>query len=127
MKNKLTAFVCGSILTLGMALPSLADCKGMCGDMKSYFGSTTAFVVDVPEGVLLDSLWRSPVKVSRSLADKFGDPNGLSQRLAGAAIGIPVGIVWGVPHGAICGGRQALSAGWDEPFSTSSYIVADEK
>lgn len=124
MKNKFAVAIASSLLCLGTALPSFAD--GVKGDVASFLGSTTALIVDVPEGILVHSLWRCPMGTSHYLAEKFGDQKGLGQNLAGYALGIPTGIVWGVPMGAIHGGRRALSVGWDKPFSTDSYLVKDE-
>jgi len=102
-------------------LPSTAN------DLVSVGGTSTALVVDVPEGMVVDSLYRSPMHMTRSLAEAFGDEKGFEQTVVGALIGIPVGVVWGIPHGAIQGGRHAYSVGWEKPFSTESYIVSEEK
>jgi hypothetical protein len=122
MKNKLLVSLAAVAIAIGgNALPSFAN------DASSFVGSMTSLVVDIPEGMLMDSLWWSPKKVWHSLADNFGDEKGFQQNVAGALLGIPVGMVWGIPHGAIMGGRHALSVGWEKPFSTESYIVSEEK
>ena len=112
-------------ISLGTALPSRAD--SALGDIGSFFGAVTAAIVDIPEGIIVDSLYRMPLKTTRILADKFGDEQGFQQNIAGAVLGIPTGFLWGIPYGAIHGGRHALTVGWDKPFSTESYIVSEEK
>jgi hypothetical protein len=114
-----------TVLSLSMAAPSYAD--GLLGGVASFFGSVTATIIDVPQGILVDSLYRMPLKTQRTLADKFGDDKGLQQNLAGAVIGIPVGFVWGIPYGAFQGGRHGMTVGWEKPFSTESFIVSEEK
>jgi len=124
MNKNLSILLAATALSFGITVPSFA---GTTSDLVSTAGSTTALFIDIPEGMVVDSLWRSPKKISHKLADKFGDENGLAEKTVGLMIGVPVGMVWGVPHGAICGGRHALSSGWEKPFSTESYIVSDEK
>jgi hypothetical protein len=122
MKNRILVSLAAVAVSIGgLALPSSAN------DASSFVGSMTALVIDIPQGMLVDSLWRSPKHFTHSLADNFGDEKGFQQNVVGALIGIPFGMVWGVPHGAIQGGRHALSVGWDKPFSTESYIVSEEK
>lgn len=113
-------------LVLGTAAPSLAD-DGPVDNMIKFMGVTTATVIDVPQGMVVDSLWRVPYKTQRTLAEHFGDEKGLGQNLAGFVLGWPVGMVWGVPYGALHGAKHAFSKGWEKPFSTESYIVTEEK
>jgi len=108
-------------ISLGMATPSYAN-DALHG-IASFFGSTTAAIVDIPEGILVDSLYRMPLKTERALADRFGDDKGFEQNVAGAVIGIPVGFVWGIPEGALRGCKHGLGTGWDKPFSTDSFLV----
>lgn len=125
MKNKALALIAAGMISLGAALPSLAD-----GPLKSaagLVGSTTAVIIDTPEGIVVNSLWRTPHTMQRQLAKHFGDEKGLGQNLAGFIIGWPVGMVWGVPYGAIVGARHGCITGWEKPFSMESYIVTEEK
>lgn len=124
MKKNLAILVAACALTAGTAVPSFA---GTTADLAGTVGSTAALVIDIPEGMALDSLWRQPKRFSHAMADKLGDEHGLAEQVVGAMIGIPAGMVWGVPHGAIQGGRHALSSGWEKPFSTESFIVSEEK
>jgi hypothetical protein len=114
-----------SLIALGTATPSFAN--GVVGDVCSVVGSTTATIVGVPEGILVDSLWRMPMKTWHTLADKFGDDKGFQQNVAGAVIGIPVGFVWGIPEGAIRGGHHGMTTGWEKPFSTESFLCLQEE
>lgn len=125
MNKKPWILLVASALFAGGALPSYAD--GKLGDVGSLLGSVTATIIDIPEGILVDSLYRMPLKTTRALADKFGDENGFQQNVVGGLIGIPVGFLWGIPYGAIHGGRHGMTVGWDKPFSTESYIVTEEK
>lgn len=125
MKNKPVMLLAACVISLGSALPSYAD--GPLGDIGSLFGAVTAAIIDIPEGILVDSLYRMPLKATKALADQFGDENGFQQNVAGAALGIPAGFLWGIPYGAIHGGRHALTVGWEKPFSTESYLVTEEK
>jgi hypothetical protein len=132
MKNKTALTLLTSLaLALGFSAPSFA---GVGDDVKGSAGVATAFVVDVPEGMVVDSLYRCPKKCWHSLAVAFGDnPSSdfglcyLGQQLMGITVGIPVGVVWGIPYGALHGAKHAASSGWDKPFSTESYIVTEEK
>ncbi len=121
MKNKLLISLAAVAIACGGTLPVMAN------DAASFVGSTTALVIDVPEGAVLGSLYRSPKRATHALAEAFGDEKGFEQVVVGALIGIPFGMVWGIPTGAIQGGRHAYSVGWDKPFSTESYIVSEEK
>jgi len=134
MKNKtaltlLTSFAVGC----GFAAPSFAD-GGPMNSAKSAAGATTALVVDVPEGIVVDSLYRCPKKCWHGLAVALGDnPRSdfglcyLGQQLVGITVGVPVGVVWGIPYGALHGAKHGIGSGWDKPFSTESYIVSEEK
>jgi hypothetical protein len=126
MRDKLLVLMATCVASLGLATPSFAASDAV-KDIASLGGTSTALVVDVPEGMVVDSLYRAPKKTASYLADKFGDPKGLSENLVGALIGFPVGFAWGLPYGAIHGGRRAFSTGWEKPFSTESYLVSEEK
>ncbi|MBI4533738.1 MAG: hypothetical protein HY711_07300 [Candidatus Melainabacteria bacterium] len=125
MKKKCIGLVVACALSCGVALPSYAD--GPLGNVSSLFGAVTAVIIDVPQGILVDSLYRMPLKTTKILAEKFGDEKGLQQNMAGAMLGIPAGFLWGIPYGALHGWHHGLSVGWDKPFSTESYLVTEEK
>ena len=125
MKNTTIALIAASLLTSATALPSYADSIGH--DAAGLVGSLTAFVVDVPEGLVYDSLHTVPRKFRKGLAASFGDEGGWKQNIAGAALGWPTGIVIGVPYGAIRGGQHAFRSGFDKPFSMESFNVIEEK
>lgn len=126
MKNKAIAFLAAGAIFLGVASPSFAE-GGALGSVGSFFGAVTATIIDIPEGMIIDSLYRSPKKTWHNLAEAFGDEKGFQQNVAGAAIGIPVGFAWGIPSGAIRGGKHGWGTGWEKPFSTESYIVSEDK
>ncbi|MBS1993228.1 MAG: hypothetical protein JSS86_04735 [Cyanobacteria bacterium SZAS LIN-2] len=126
MKNKALALIAAGVMSLGAVLPSMAA-DGPLGSVASFFGSLTATIVDTPEGIIVDSLWRCPHRTQRYLAEKFGDEKGFGQNVAGFVIGWPVGMVWGVPYGAVNGMVHGYKTGWEKPFSTESYLVTEEK
>ena len=131
MKNQVLTLLTAAAVAVGAALPSFAD-SSVLGGVGSFFGATTATFVDVPEGIIVDSLYRCPKKCWKSLAYHLGDNHDqglcwLSQNMMGIFVGIPVGVVWGVPYGAIHGGHHAWDTGWEKPFSTESFIVSEEK
>ncbi len=114
-----------ALASLSFACPSFAD-GGVMGAGKSYLGSATALFIDVPEGALVNSVYKCPMKASHSLAGAFGDENGWKQRIVGTCIGVPCGAVFGVPYGVVKGGQHALSVGWEKPFSVDSFVVSNE-
>ena len=124
MNNRVVSLLAAVGLLMYAPLPSHA---GALGDVASLFGSATATVIDIPEGILVDSLYRSPKNAWKALAGHFGDENGFQQNVAGALIGIPVGFVWGIPAGALRGAKHGMGTGWEKPFSTESYIVGLEE
>jgi hypothetical protein len=126
MKQKVFAVIAAGVMSLGVALPSMAS-DGPLGSVASFLGSVTAGVFDTPEGILVNSLWRTPYKTQRILAEKFGNEKGFSQNIAAFVIGVPTGFVWGIPYGAITGARHGFVTGWEKPFSTESYLVTEEK
>jgi hypothetical protein len=121
---KKSAALLGVLAVLSVSTPSFAD--GVLGTGKSLAGCGTAMLVDVPEGIVVDSMVKCPVKASKSLAAAFGDENGWKQKIVGSVFGVPAGAVFGVPYGAIKGGRHAASVGWDKPFSGESFIVSND-
>jgi len=124
--KKIGFLTLAALITMGTSTPSLAN--DAVNSVASFAGSTVATVVGVPEGILVDSLWRMPLKTWHALADRFGDDKGFQQNVVGAMIGIPVGFVWGIPEGAIRGGRHGMTEGWEKPFSTDSFLcIQDEK
>ena len=124
MKKQFLLLLSASALAIGMATPSNAE--NALNSVGSFFGSVTATIIDVPEGIVVDSLYRVPKKTWHYLADKFGNENGGEQNIAGAMLGIPAGFVMGIPYGAIHGGKHGWSTGWEKPFSTESYLVPDD-
>lgn len=125
MRKKSFALALASIVSLGTITPSFAE--GIVGDVVGLVGSSVATVIDTPQGAILGSLWRYPYKTQRALADRFGDDKGFQQNIAAFVIGVPVGMVWGVPAGALQGAKHGIGTGWEKPFSTESFIVSDEK
>jgi hypothetical protein len=121
MKIKVLSMMAAAALTTSAFLPAMADGGGPVG----MVGAATATVIDTPEGMVLDSLWRCPVKASKGLAETFGDENGWKQQIVGAVIGVPCGVVFGIPYGAFHGMHHAWTTGWDKPFRTESFIVTD--
>ena len=120
---KTNSLILSALVCIGLAAPAMAD--GMAAKGKSALGSSTAFVVDVPEGMVVDSTVKCPVKCTRSLAEAFGDEKGWKQKIVGTLFGVPSGAVFGVPYGCVAGGKHALSTGWDKPFSKESFVVCN--
>lgn len=110
-----------SLLALGTSTPSHAN--DAVNGVVSFVGSTAAMVVDVPQAMIVDSLYHQPVRVQRTLATHFGDEKGLQQNVVGALLGFPFGVVWGIPTGALRGAKHGLGTGWEKPFSTESFMV----
>jgi hypothetical protein len=123
--KKSVLFAIASLIALGTATPSFAN--DAVNGVASVLGSTAATIVDVPQGIIVDSLWRMPLKTWHTLADKFGDDKGFQQNVCGAVIGIPVGFLWGIPEGAIRGGHHGMTTGWEKPFSTDSFLCLQEE
>jgi len=122
---KKTAVLLAIFAAMGMGSASFAD--GAMGTGKSIAGATTAMIVDVPQGIIVNTAYKCPHKARKSLAETFGDENGWKQNIVGAVIGWPCGVAFGVPYGLIKGGQHAASVGWDEPFSKDSFVVVNEK
>lgn len=130
MKKKTAlALLTTAALALGFSAPSYAD-----GGPLGLIGATAGFLVDVPEGIVVDSLYRVPKKCWHSLAVAFGDnPSSdfglcyLGQQLVGITVGIPVGVIGGVPYGAVHGAKHGIHTGWEKPFSGESFCVSEEK
>lgn len=123
--KKLGLLTLAAALAVGTATPSFAD--GVVGGAASLAGSTVATVVDVPQAMVVDSLWHMPMKTWHALAERFGDEKGFEQNVVGAIIGIPVGMVWGIPTGALRGAKHGMGTGWEKPFSTESFLVINEE
>jgi len=128
--NKKTALtlLTSAALAFGVSAPSFAD----GGGAKGALGATAGFIVDVPEGMVIDGLYRVPKKCWHGLAVAFGDNSDfglcyIGQQLVGITVGIPFGVCWGVPYGAIHGAKHGIGTGWDKPFSSDSFIVSEEK
>jgi len=123
MKSRCLSVAALALVALTASIPAFADGGGIMGAA----GSTTAMIIDVPEGIVVDTAVKCPYKASRSLAETFGDENGWKQIIVGTIIGVPTGAVFGVPFGAISGGRHAMSVGWEKPFSVESFVVSNEE
>jgi hypothetical protein len=126
MKSKLLSMSAAalSVTALSFCAPAFAD--GIVGTGASLVGSTTALLIDVPQGAVVSSTVKVPYSATKGLAAAFGDENGWKQNIVGAVIGVPTGFVFGIPYGAIKGAKHALSVGWDKPFSAESFIVSNE-
>ena len=79
MKNKLFSLMAAGLIAIGVSGPAMAG-DGPLGSVSSWLGSVTAFIVDVPEGILYHSLYNCPLKTSQYLAESFGDENGAGQK-----------------------------------------------
>jgi hypothetical protein len=123
MKSRPLSVAALALMALSFSVPAFADGGGIMGAA----GSTTAMLIDVPEGIVVDSAVKVPLRTSKGLAYVFGDENGWKQIIVGTLIGVPVGAVIGVPYGAIAGGKHAMSVGWEKPFSVESFIVSNEE
>ena len=119
--KKSVVLTLASFIALGTATPCFAN--DTLGGVASFLGSTAAMIIDVPQGIIVDSLWHMPRKTTHALAEKFGDEHGFEQNVVGAVIGIPVGMVWGVPEGALRGAKHGIGTGLEKPFSTESFLV----
>lgn len=131
MKNKALMLLTSAALAVGAGMPALAD-DGPVHSMAQLAGASTALVVDVPEGMVVDGLYRVPKKCWKSLAYHLGDNHDqgicwLGQQMVGMTVGVPVGVLWGIPYGALHGAKHGIGSGWDKPFSSESYIVTEEK
>jgi hypothetical protein len=114
-----------AMMAVATVTPSYAN--DAVNGVASWAGSTCATIVDVPQGIIVDSLWRMPLKMWHSIAAGCGDEHGFQQNVAGAVIGIPVGFLWGIPEGAIRGGHHGMTTGWEKPFSTDSFVCVGEE
>lgn len=121
MKKKSVLLSLACVLSMS-ATPAMAADNAL-GSIASFFGSATALVIDVPQGIIVDSLWRVPLATQRTLAEHFGDEKGFQQNVAATVLGVPYGVVVGVPRGALRGAKHGLGTGWEKPFSTESFIV----
>lgn len=110
-----------SLVALGTATPSYAN--EAVNNFASFLGSSAATIVDVPQAMVVDTLWHQPLRTQRALAEKFGDEKGFQQNVVGAVIGFPVGMLWGIPSGALRGAKHGMGTGWEKPFSTESFLV----
>lgn len=130
MKNKKALTLLSSLaLVLGLAAPSYAD-----GGPKGFVGAVAGFIIDVPQGIVVDGLYRVPKKCWHSMAVALGDnPSSdfgncfVGQQLMGMFVGAPFGMVVGIPYGALHGAKHGIGTGWEKPFSTESFIVSEEK
>lgn len=120
---KKSAALLAIFATLGMSSPSFAD--GALGTGKSVAGAGAAMLVDVPQGIIVNSCAKCPRHARESLAETFGDKSGWKQNIVGAVIGWPAGIAFGVPYGLVKGGQHAASVGWEKPFSKESFVVVN--
>lgn len=130
MKNKTAITLLATVaMALGVATPSFAGAKGVVG-------AAVATVVDVPQAIVVDTLYYCPKKCWHHLAVALGDnPKSdfgncfVGQNLVGAVVGVPFGMVWGVPSGFLRGAKHGMGTGYDKPFSGESFSVLsyDEK
>lgn len=114
-------------VALAVSMFSISPCYAGDGvqAILGFFGSVTSGLFDIPEGIVVESLYRQPLKAQRILADKFGDDKGFQQNVAAFVLGVPAGFAFGIPYGAIHGGRHGVTTGYEKPFSTESFIVPD--
>lgn len=126
MNKKFLSTLLASALTMGVALPTFADDSAL-DDFASLAGTTTALIIDVPQAMVVDTLWWSPLHAQRALSEHFGDDKGLMQNVAAFVIGVPWGMVWGIPSGALRGAKHACSTGWEKPFSTESFMCINQE
>lgn len=131
MKKQAIALLSSLAMTAALALPSFA---GAMGSVKSAVGAGAAFLIDVPEGIIVNSLYYCPKRAWKGMATAFGgNPSSdfglcyLGQQAMGIGVGVPFGMVWGVPTGALAGAKHGLGTGWDKPFSGESFVVSEEK
>jgi hypothetical protein len=115
-----------SAITLSTAAPVMAADSPM-GSVASFFGSVTAAAITTPQAMVVDTLYWMPLRKQRSLAAHFGDDKGWQQNIVATVIGVPWGMVWGVPTGFLRGAKHGLGVGWEKPFSTESFVVINNE
>jgi len=128
-KKTVVSLLASAALAFGFSAPSFAD-----GGPMGFLGATAGLLVDVPEGMIIDGLYRVPKKCWHGLAVALGDnPSSdfglcfLGQNLVGLTVGVPFGVAVGVPYGALHGAKHGIGSGWEKPFSGESFIVTEEK
>ena len=119
--KKALVILAACAFTVGVNTPSFA---GVLKDTAGLLGASTASVIDVPQGIIKDAVFRLPLKTTQDVAQALGDKNDVGQNIAGAVVGIPVGFALGIPEGTVQGLQQAWTTGLDKPFSTESFNVS---
>ena len=129
MRNKLASSLMLALALVGsMVLPSFADddtFKSIVQFPMRVAGSGVGTVVGVPEGMVKDGVKGAQMSTEWA-AERLGNKDGTYQRVFGALLAGPFGIVGGAAYGSFDGGWHGMKTGYSKPFSKEAFTFKEE-
>lgn len=66
------------------------------------------------------------IEFTKTFADNIGGHEHLVPMAMASVMGVPFGMIVGTGEGVYHGGRNAISHGWEKPFSLDSFSLGEE-
>lgn len=130
MKKSLFGLVMALSLASTIATPAKAE---EWGDMAKQTALLpvrcvaigSGMVVGLPVAVTRRSSNRC-IEFTQSFAEKIGGKEHIPPMLFASVMGVPFGLLVGTGEGVYAGGKNAISHGWEKPFSLASFSLDKE-
>jgi len=128
LKKIASSFILASVLVGTMVAPSYADddtFKNICMFPVRLVGSGVGTVVGIPLGAVKDGT-RGAIKSTTWVAGKLGNEDGGLQKMTGAVVGAPFGIVGGAAYGCFDGAVHGAKSGYSKPFTKEAFTFKED-
>lgn len=119
-----------SAATFGIATPAHAEKEGEMAKQAlllpvrmTAIGS--GMVVGIPVAITRRSSNRC-IEFTQTFADNIGGKEHIIPMAMASIMGVPFGLVVGSAEGVHAGGKNAISSGWEKPFSLDSFSLGEE-
>lgn len=130
MKRTLAATLAIAALAAFGATPAYAESEGTMAKQALMLpvrlvAMGAGMVVGVPVAIARRSSNRT-IEFTESFAENIGGKEHIIPMAFASVMGVPFGLLVGTGEGVYAGGQNAVSHGWEKPFSLDSMSLASE-
>lgn len=127
MYKSLCSFLVAIVLVSSSALPGFAEdaqemAKGYAWFPVKALAMGAGSVVGIPIAITRRASSRS-VEFTQNFADQIGGHENIVPSAFGMLMGVPFGLLVGTGEGVYYGGRNAITNGYEKPFSLATFSL----
>ena len=128
--KKLAATLAAIILSAGSVAPAFADdnkdmLKNTAMLPVRLAAVTAGMAVGIPVAIMR-SASNHVIDYTNDMADKIGGHDSFPPVAMASVLSVPFGLIAGTADGVYYGGKNAISSGYEKPFSTASFSLDSE-